>query len=192
MTIPKQSNLKTLEEYLAKEKTAPEKSEFHNGEILSMSGGTIVHSKIAARTVSALIQALEGTLCEVYESNLMVRIESANSIVYPDTTVICGPPEIDERREHVAKNPIMIVEVLSESTGAYDRGEKFHLYQQIPTFREYMLIEQKTPQVDIFSKNAEGKWMIESYFGLDAVVELRSLNVKIPMAGIYEWIEFAS
>ena len=190
MTIPKQSNLKTLEEYLAKEKTAPEKSEFHNGEILSMSGGTIVHSKIAARTVSALIQALEGTLCEVYESNLMVRIESANSIVYPDTTVICGPPEIDERREHVAKNPIMIVEVLSESTGAYDRGEKFHLYQQIPSFREYMLIEQKAPQIDVFHKNNEGKWMVESYFGLDSIVELHSLGIKIALSSIYKSVNF--
>ena len=172
------------------EDAAVYKSEFRNGEVLAMSGGTIEHSAIILNIGVALQQALKGTLCRVFESNLKVKIKASNSFVYPDTTVICGAPERDEKSNQVITNPVLIVEVLSESTGAFDRGEKFHLYQQIPSFREYMLVEQKVPQVDIFSKNAEGNWMIESYFGLDSVVELRSLNVKIPMAGIYEWVEF--
>ena len=192
MPESKQPDYQSADEYLVMEEAAVYKSEFRNGEVLAMSGGTPNHSEIIANTLTQLKNAMKGSLCRVFDSNLKVKIETSNTYVYPDATVICGKPKLDEKSNHVITNPMLIVEVLSESTGAHDRGEKFHLYQQIPTFREYMLIEQKTPQVDIFSKNAEGKWMIESYFGLDAVVELRSLNVKIPMAGIYEWIEFAS
>ena len=190
MSETKQTHYKSPEEYLVMEESAVYKSEYLDGEVLAMSGGTIEHSSIILNTGAALKQALKGTLCRVFESNLKIGIKASNSYLYPDTTVICGNPVRDEKSNHAITNPMLIVEVLSESTGAYDRGEKFHKYQKIATFREYMLIEQKAPQVDIFSKNTEGKWMVESYFGLDAVVELRSLNVKIPMAGIYEWVEF--
>lgn len=192
MAIFKQATHYSAEEYLAMEEVALEKNEFHNGQILQKPGETIEHSLIIVNTASHLIHALKGTPFRVFESSLKVKIESANSYVYPDTTVICGTPERDEKSEQVIKNPMLIVEVLSDTTGAYDRGTKFHLYQQIPTFREYMMIEQKIPQVDVFYKNEEGQWMLNSYFGLDARVELRSLNVKISMAAIYEWVDFGA
>ena len=189
MAIPKQTPKFTAAEYLQREATAEIKSEFHDGEILAMSGGTFEHSLIISNCNAAIKNAISSKGCFVFDSNLKVKAEKTNSYLYPDVTVICGKVEADPLSNHVALNPVLIVEVISETTGAYDRGEKFHNYQNIHSFREYVLVEQKKPQVDVLYKNASGDWMLKSYFGLDGNVELQSLGIFISLSTIYECIE---
>ncbi|MEM7038811.1 MAG: Uma2 family endonuclease, partial [Bacteroidota bacterium] len=150
----------TYQEYLAMEANAEYKSEFYNGKIYAKSGATFTHSLIGTNTTSILGNALNGKDCLTFNSDLNIRIEAADANAYPDAFVICGPPEFDQGRKHVVTNPTLIVEVLSDGTAAWDRGGKFKRYRQIPSLKEYVLIEQEDIQVEVFRKNEIGFWVL--------------------------------
>ncbi len=177
----------TREEYLAFEETSEGKHEFHAGKLLAMSGSTHEHARIATNVNRSLGNRLEGGACDVLDSTMRVRAIALDRFVYPDGTVHCGPPEFDVRdqKKLALLNPILIVEVLSESTEHYDRGDKFALYRTIPSFREYVLVSQNEPQVETFFRTEDGNWRIEVFAGIDAVVPLHSVGIELPLAEVY-------
>ncbi len=179
----------TVEEYLEREKTSLVKHEYHEGEIFAMAGGTPRHSILVNNVGGELRNALKGKSCVAHSSETQLAT-SRRRFVYADGSVICGKLTSFEENPLAANNPVVIVEVLSDSTSAYDRGGKFMRYRQMPSFREYVLIEQRFPQVDVFFRTESGLWKISSYEDLSADVEIQSINVKIPMAELYANVEF--
>ena len=179
----------TIEEYLALEKETHTKYEYHNGEVYAMAGGSPTHSLIANNVGASLNLSLKGKSCFVYNSDLRIAT-SRNKYVYPDVSVVCGKIESFEELKNAANNPVLIVEVLSEETEAYDRGEKFMRYRMIESFKEYVLIEQRFPLVEIFSRNEWNKWEFRTFTDLTSIITLRSVNVEIQLSDIYYGVDF--
>jgi len=181
---------KTIAEYLEMEEKSAERHEFHDGEILAMSGGTFDHAGLSTNMSSALHARLRGKPCQVRDSNMRVRITGQNKYVYPDALVVCGGPQFDpeDKNRTTLINPKVIVEVLSNSTESYDRGNKFRLYRNIPSLEEYVLVSQREPLVEVFIRQLDGSWLQKVFEGLAAGVEFKSLELKLPIAEIYEGI----
>ena len=180
----------SFEAYLKMEETAMEKHEFHNGQLYTMPEGTDAHNEICANTITAVNNSLfvnENETTHVYTSDMKVQITIKNKAVYPDATLVEGEPIYHLGNCRVVVNPILLVEVLSDSTEAYDRGKKFEFYKTLPTFREYVLVSQDKPKVEVFFRQnlEENHWESMTYEGLDAVVDLRSIGCQIKMKQIY-------
>lgn len=190
MPHPEKKAHYSFEEYLALDAVAEEKTEFYNGEIFDMSGGTRNHSIIGLNINAELRNALKGKDCNVSGNDLKIRIEAANASVFPDGLVICGAEMYYQDRKDIVTNPTVVIEVLSDSTAAWDYTGKFRQYQLLASLKEYVLIEQKEAQVDVFRKNEDGFWFIEGYKGLEAIIEFRSLGISIPMREVYHKVEF--
>lgn len=174
------------------ERASEEKHEYFNGEIFSMAGGTIIHSLITANTIRETGNVLKGKPCRVYDSNLRVRIPRSPQYTYPDLTIACEDLEFDpdDEEKHTYLNPTVIVEVLSPSTEAYDRGRKFQQYRKIQSLREYVLIAQDRAVVETFFRNDDGDWVLSSYSEVNATLVLRSVGVRIALAEIYAGVTF--
>ncbi len=182
----------TVAEYLAMEQVADYKSEYYNGEIYAMSGGTSDHSLIAVNLVIELGLQLRAKPCRVYNSDMRLLVKRSGLYTYPDIMVICGKLEFVERRNDTVTNPLLIVEVLSESTREYDRGQKFLFYQQIPSLRDFVLVESESPHVEYYQRAEGDKWTVEILDGLDATVKLESLACEIPARQIYDKVSWLS
>jgi len=183
----------TLAEYLEFEETAPTKHEFHNGEILAMSGASPEHALITANVLRALGNRLEGKPCRVYSSDLKIALTPEGDVQYPDGSVICGPLEFHpaDPKHRLVTNPRLIFEVLSPTTEGYDRGEKFPLYRALPSFEEYVLISQTAPLIETFVRQPDGRFIIAAtYAGLSAVAALTSLQIQVPLSDIYAGVTF--
>jgi Uma2 family endonuclease len=195
---PAQSKKKyTPEEYLQLEETSLEKHQFFQGEIFDlfpddMSGASEWHSLITMNIGRAIGNALAGKSCRIYDSNLRIRIPATTLYTYPDLSVICGPTQFDstDTRRTTATNPKVIVEVLSPSTEAYDRGKKFASYLTIESLREYVLISQSRPRVETYFKQEDVTWVFVFFEGISARVEMKSLEIEVALADIYEGVEF--
>lgn len=176
------------------ENDAEERHEYQDGEILAMAGGSPDQSFIIANFVREAGNALKGKPCRVAESNLRIRIPQKPRYMYPDASIICGPLEFDPQdpRRHTILNPKVIIEVLSPSTEAYDRGDKFTQFREIQAFEEYILISQDRPNFESFLRQADGAWSILNFTGLDAAAKIRSLGISIPKAELYAGIEWPS
>ena len=180
----------TREEYLTLEETAEEKSEYHDGEIIAIAGGTTNHNKIALNVCRKFPLTVKGQNYEIFMSDVRLWIPRYRRYVYPDVMVIQGEPVYEGSGTTEVTNPLLIVEVLSNSTRNYDRGDKFDYYRSIPEFREYILIDQYKFQVEQLVKTAEGKWSLTYYESSDAVLALDSIDFQMPLTDIYEQIEF--
>jgi Uma2 family endonuclease len=185
--VAQSSKCHTPAEYLRLEEKATERHEYEAGEILAMSGGTFEHSQIAANAIRAFGNVLSGKPCHPLDSNIKVRLVERDRYVYPDVTIVCGPPEFDveDTKRATIVNPSVVVEVLSLSTETYDRGPKFEAYRTLASLKEYVLISQWEPLVETFSRHPNGLWSISTFKGMDAVVDLPSLSIKIPLSEIY-------
>jgi Uma2 family endonuclease len=179
----------TVEEYLERERTSLVKHGYHEGEIFAMAGGTPRHSLLGANAVSELHRALRGKPRLAYNSDLQVAM-SRRKFVYPDASVVCGKVTTFPENPNAANNPILIVEVLSDSTASYDRSGKFLRYAQMPNFREYMLIEQDFPFVEVRYKTADGTWQISTYGDLSDRIRLQSIDVQVSMSDLYDGLDF--
>ncbi|MCP1385290.1 Uma2 family endonuclease [Runella salmonicolor] len=179
----------TIAEYLELERQTGIKYEYEDGEVFAMAGGTVEHSLIGNNIGGELRRVLKNRPCNAYNSDLKIAI-SEEKYRYADASVICGPVEYFDENPEAAKNPVLIVEVLSESSESYDRGEKFKKYRQIPTFREYVLIEQRFPLVEVFFKIDEKTWQYRVYEQLDQMVQLDSIEAEIPLAELYSGVIF--
>ena len=180
----------TLEEYLRFEETAEGKHEFRNGEIIDMSGGSFNHALISMNIGGELRMKLKGSPCGVLSSDLRVRIAGTTRYCYPDVSV-CGltifdPPSCD----HTVTNPKLLVEVLSPSTEASDRGEKFHRYLQIESLEEYVLVSQAEPRIDAFFRHSDGSWVLNFAQGLETTFHFRSLGIDLPLSEVYAGVVF--
>lgn len=173
------------EEYLSLERRAEFKSEYFDGVVYAMAGGSERHNLIAANIIIALGTQLRDRPCRVYPSDLKVRVPSSNRFFYPDVSVICGETKFADEERDVILNPILVVEVLSESTEAFDRGKKFLSYQQIPSLQEYLLVSQDEFVAERYLRQ-ENDWLYTKASGSDAGLTLPSLkNCRIALSDIY-------
>jgi Uma2 family endonuclease len=173
----------TPEEYLALERHAEFKSEYIDGRIVAMSGARRPHVVIVSNLDRELGNRLLDTPCEVYPADMKVRIVPSNRYVYPDLSVTCEP-RFDDDHTDVLLNPVLVIEVLSDSTEKYDRGDKFLHYRRIESLREYVLVSQKEANVETFVREGDF-WRATSVEGLDGSLVLPSLELEIPMRRIY-------
>lgn len=179
----------TPEEYLALEEAAIDKSEYHDGEIISMTGGTTNHNSIIINLIANLKFGLRGKNYSLFTSDVRLWIPLTRRYVYPDIMVIQGEPVYQENNQTIVTNPLVIIEVLSHSTQDYDRGGKFLAYRSITEVREYILIDQYSYQIEQFAKNSKSKWELTEYDSEDSVLTLESLEFQMPMRDIYEGIK---
>lgn len=177
-------------EYLALETAAEYKSEYIDGQIVPMSGGSPNHNRIAINLVSALNFALRGQPYDVFMSDMRLGIPNYRLYTYPDVMVVASPLEFAENRRDTITNPIIIAEVLSTSTEKYDRGDKFKRYRTIPNFQEYVLISQNAMEIEVFTKNEQHKWELSEYEGAESVLRLNQIQFQISLSEIYNKVEF--
>lgn len=179
----------TFEEYLSREKVADYKSEFYQGEIFAMTGGSPTHNDIGVNLVSTLKNRLRGSGCRPSGSDQRIRIPANGLCTYPDASVVCGDREFDDKDTDAITNPVVIFEVLSKSTERYDRGRKFDLYRELDSLKEYVLVSQSEAQVERFARQQDGNWLLTVLKGPAAVLEFASLDVSMALSEIYEDVE---
>jgi Uma2 family endonuclease len=180
----------TPEQYLSTERTAEFKSEYYAGETFAMAGGTYEHGVIISNFASELHGRLKESPCSVTVSEVRVRVAPDGLYTYPDIMVVCGDPCFIDDRKDTVTNPVLIVEVLSRSTEASDRGFKFAQYRAIETLQEYVLVSQAEPRVEVFRRQAEGQWLLTEFLGVNVSCRLTSLDCEVPLAGIYAKVTF--
>lgn len=152
----------TPQEYLDWESTQQEKHEYVGGQVYAMTGARLNHNRIALNAVTSLRQALRGRPCEAFMSDVKLQIDAAQAFYYPDVIVTCDPRDLADGRALAVQYPWLVVEVLSDSTVAVDRGRKFEDYRQLPSLTHYLLAEQSRPYAELFRKNADGDWVLHS------------------------------
>lgn len=155
-----------------------------------MAPSNIDHSRISTNLSCALHQALENSDCVVLGCGLLVRLEQASISTYPDGLVICGPPSHYEGRDNIVDNPALLFEVLSPSTEADDRGEKFDAYRQLPSLREYLLVHYAKPDIECFRRRPDDSWQLEEVVGLKSLLSLKSIGAEILLEDVYRGVEF--
>lgn len=187
VALPKYEHHWTEAEYLAFERASDAKHEYYDGQLYNMVGGSANHSQIAANTIATFHSILLERPYRVYTSDLRVKLLRA--YVYPDVIVVCGTPQLTE--QDTLLNPSLIAEVLSPSTAQHDRTTKWQRYQTLSTLQDYLLIAQNAPRLEHYGRQGEKQWLLTIYEGLEAVAELPSLNVRLPLADLYAKVEFA-
>ena len=189
------SNPKTFltpEEYLAFERSCEAKHEYYNGEIFQMSGASSRHVLMVTNLVGELHSQLKTGPCRVYSTDLRVRVDPTGLYTYPDVIVLCEEPRFSDEQKDTLLNPALIIEVLSDSTKDYDRGEKFEQYRTIDSFVEYLLIAQDRPHVEHYARQPDGSWVLHETNSLEDTIQLRSVPCSLRMADIYFKIVFSA
>ena len=180
----------TPEEYLALEEAADQRSEYCDGKIIPMTGGTVDHNQIAGNFYIALSIALRNQNYYSYIGDVRLWIPEKRIYTYPDVMVIAGQPKYYSNCRDTVTNPQVLIEVLSESTKAYDRSEKFQAYSTIASFQEYILVDQTKISIEQFSKTGIKQWAFRLYDEEDEVIELTSVPVQIPLTDLYDKVDF--
>jgi Uma2 family endonuclease len=175
----------TASEYLAWEREQVERHEFYRGEVFAMSGGSLRHSALAAAITGDLRAAARGSHCRVHSSDRRVVVSPGEHYVYPDVTLVCGPHELAEGTRDVLTNPCVIIEVLSRSTEAYDRGDKWAAYRRLPSLCEYVLVSQTLPRIEIFRREGDG-WHYEVIEAGERLILAGQFELEVDV--IYEGI----
>jgi Uma2 family endonuclease len=179
----------TPEQYLALERKAPFKSELINGRIYAMSGATRAHDYIAGNVYMALRLRFRGRPCDAFTSDMRVTVRATGLFTYPDVSAVCGEAAFGDTAADTLVNPQLIVEVLSDSTEKYDRGEKFAHYRRLESLRDYVLISQHTMRVEHYSRRGE-TWVLTELAQPGSVLRIDSVDCDVPLADIYERVEF--
>jgi len=186
-TQPKQ--FVTLEEYFEQERTALDRHEYLNGEVFVMAGGTTAHAIISSNLLIEIGSQLRGRDCTAYNGDMRIRTAPSGLYSYADTVVSCGSAQVEN---DTLLNPVVIVEVLSKSTESYDRGKKFELYRQIPSFREYLIVAQDRVYVEHHTREDSNRrvWTMREYTSLEDIITLETINVRLELAAIYAKVAF--
>ena len=187
-TLPAQTYL-TPEEYLTWERKQPFKNEYHNGQIIAMSGASRAHNLITMNVANQFYTQLVAQGCEVYPGEMRVRTSPTVSYFYPDVTVVCDEPRFEDDTFDTLLNPVLIVEILSPSTAAFDRGEKFEHYKQLDSLQEYMLISQNRVHVERYLRQ-DTQWILTEFRKIDEVIHLLSNRCKLSVRDIYTLVKF--
>lgn len=190
MQLQTKTNYYTPEDYLALEEKSEERNEYHNGEIISMVGGTTNHNQICINLCRNFPLTINDQDYYIYTENVRLWLSEYNTYTYPDIMIIQGQPIYQAGKKSNIINPQIIIEVLSDSTEGYDRGDKFTYYRSLPTFKEYILINQSSHKVDQYVKQSDDQWSIKFYQGEEIVLTFASVNWQISLKDIYQRVDF--
>jgi Uma2 family endonuclease len=188
MSLPQAEVAFGPEDYLAWEHTQPIRNEYVNGEVFAMSGASDAHGTAAGNLFASLHAHLRGTPCKPFIADMKVHVEAANSFFYPDIVVTCDARDRSPEASHVKRHPVLIVEVLSPSTEAYDRGNKFAAYRTLASLREYVLVSTEQRRIEVFRRDATGHWVLYP-FALDEALELSSVDFRCPVAEVFDGVD---
>jgi Uma2 family endonuclease len=179
----------TAEEYLAKERVADYKSEYYKGEIFAFAGASREHNLIAGNIHSILHQQLRNKSCEVYPSDMRVKVNITGLYTYPDVVVVCGEPKFEDERRDTLLNPIVLIEVLSPSTENYDRGTKFEHYRTISSLSDYLLVAQDKIHVEHYVRQSDRSWLFSEFKSTKEKFKIQSIDCDLTVEEIYEKVE---
>ncbi|RIK39477.1 MAG: hypothetical protein DCC55_17965 [Chloroflexi bacterium] len=182
--------LYTPEEYLALEESAEHRSEYYQGQICAMAGGTFNHEVIAGNFYAALHRYALNGKCVAFTSNMRLLVERRGLYTYPDAMLVCGKPQFAPNRTDVILNPLILVEVLSKSTRAYDRGDKFEFYRSIPTFQDYVMVDQDRVFIEYYHKLGAQRWVLTEIDDPATVLTLQSIKLDIPVSQLYNQVDW--
>jgi Uma2 family endonuclease len=182
----------TPEQYLEIERKAEFKSEYYGGEMFAMSGARRGHNLINWNLARVLDRHLRNRPCEAYQNDMRVRVDATGLYAYPDTVIVCGEPQFLDETQDTLLNPTVIIEVLSPSTEAYDRGDKFELYGAIPSLTHYLLVSSERMSAGLFTRQAEGGWLFAGAALPEDTIDLPAVGVRFTLADLYEKVEFAA
>ncbi len=182
----------TSAEYLEFERKSEERHEYFDGEIFAMSGAKRNHNKITTNLSGLVWQHLKGKNCENYSNDMRVFVPETGLYTYPDLVIVCGEPIFQDDVFDTLLNPILLIEVLSDSTEGYDRGKKFQHYRSIESLQEYILVSQNEARVEKYVRHGDGFWLLSEAVGIDSEIEFSSIECKIALAEVYDKIDFAA
>jgi Uma2 family endonuclease len=180
----------TPEQYLEIEQKAEFKSEYYQGEMFAMAGASWEHLQIVSNAVRELGNQLRGGPCQPVTSETRVCVTPAGLYTYPDILVVCGEPQFVDSKPDTLLNPTVIIEVLSESTEAYDRGRKFELYRPLKSLAEYVMISSLSVRSERYTRQADGSWIFCEKIGLEDTIDLKSIDCHLRLADLYERVDF--
>jgi len=179
----------TADEYLAIERASDHKSEFVNGRIYAMTGGTISHTIIAGNISGELRNRLRGGPCRAYQEGIRLKVSETGMYTYPDVVAICGPAQTEDSHRDTILNPVVIFEVLPPSTEAYDRGVKFEHYTSLLSLREYILVSQDHVRIEKFVRHGD-EWVFSAINDPEGTLKIETLGCEIPLGEIYLDVQF--
>jgi Uma2 family endonuclease len=190
-------HLLSPQQYLDIERAAEFRSEYYKGRMYAMSGGSLPHAVLIASLAREFGIALKKGRCRIATSDLRLRVSADGLYTYPDVIVFCGEPQVADDQKDTILNPTVVMEVLSPATEAYDRGWKFSQYRKIESLREYVLVSQSRPCLEVFERRSvsgakDGEWVLSEVTGLEAVCQLKSLDCSVALADIYDNFTFAT
>ncbi|EXJ14620.1 Uma2 family endonuclease [Imhoffiella purpurea] len=181
----------SFEDYLAAERDCiDEKHEYVAGQVFAMTGATYNHNVITTNLVREFSNRLKSRPCVALSNDMRLRIETADACTYPDVLVLCDDPAFHDRRKDVLTNATLVAEVLSPSTEGYDRGDKFAIYRGLPSLRQYVLISQDRPRADVFTRQADGRWLLDAHDDPESILSLESIDCAIRLGDIYDKVRF--
>jgi Uma2 family endonuclease len=173
------------QEYLVRERLAKDKHEYYEGSVIALAGASLAHNDIVANLMREIGYFLKDKPCRILPSDIRVTIPSGEAYMYPDATIVCGLPELEDDKYDTLKNPKVIFEVLSPSTAAHDRRRKFFFYQQIPSFQEYILIGSTEHFIEVSKRQKDGSWDFEASSDPDGYLPVSSIKANIPLREVY-------
>lgn len=179
------------QEYLERERAAEYKSEYVNGEILAMAGATEQHNLITSNVNAELHTQFKRRSCKVYAQDMRVQVSETGMYTYPDVVAVCGEAQFEDAQRDTLLNPTVIVEVLSKSTEAYDRGDKFAHYRRLTSLQEVVLIAQDKARVERFVRQPDGDWLLSEANDLQETISLTSIDCTLALSEIYDKVEFS-
>ncbi|MFO1423883.1 MAG: Uma2 family endonuclease [Candidatus Competibacteraceae bacterium] len=181
----------TAADYLTLERQAETKSEYLNGRIYAMSGASEEHNTIVFNLARRIGNQLDKKPCRGYVNDMRVKVSPTGLYTYPDVVVVCGEPRFEDQHVDTLLNPTLIIEVLSDSTAAYDRGEKFAHYRALQSLSDYLLVAQDQPRIEHYQRQPDGRWLYSATDGLNAQVEISTIGCVLSLAEVYERVVFA-
>jgi len=184
-------SLITPADYLARERRSEVRSEYLNGRVYAMSGASREHNRITINLSAMLHSRLKGKPCEPFSGDLRVKVSPTGLYTYPDVIVACGESRFEDEHVDTLLDPTVIIEVLSDSTEAYDRGEKFAHYRALESLTDYLLVAQDRPRIEHFVRQPDSRWLYSVLDGLDEQVEIATLDCVLPLAEVYERVVFS-
>jgi len=176
----------TAQDYLAWERLQETRHEFFDGEVFAMTGASRRHNLLCGNAFSALHAQLRGTPCEVYNNDMRLKVSETGMYTYPDIVVACAEPQFEDAEVDTLLNPVLIIEVLSDSTEQYDRGAKFRHYRTLPSLQDYLLVAQTECRVEHYAREGGGRWLLTEYEGLDDRIDLTSVGCRLHLREMYE------
>lgn len=188
MSTTARTSFITPEEYLVLERAAGTKSEYFRGEMFALAGAGRRHNLLVASLIERLRPSARRRGCQVYPSDLRIGIRAIGKYTYPDVSITCGKEEFEDAVADTLLNPVVLVEVLSETTERYDRGAKFEHYQKLPSLRLYVLVAQDRPRVEVFARAEAGFWRYEAFEGAEAILPLDPPGAAFSLGELYEGV----